>query len=64
MRRAKIIQQLESEMAAAEAALADAADNDYSNIQNPAFYDGYWVGREFGLRQALTLLTGKELDHE
>lgn len=64
MRRDKIIAQLESERVTAEAALADAADTDYSDIQNPAFYDGYWVGREFGLRQALTLLTGKELDHE
>jgi len=66
MRRAKIIQQLESELATANRALGDSSAEvvDYTNVQEPAFYDGYWVGRQFGLRQALTLLKGKELNHE
>ena len=62
MKRAKIITQLESEMAAATAAIADG-ESDYSGIDDPAFYDGYWRGRQFGLQQVLTLLTGKELKH-
>lgn len=67
MKRAKIIQQLESELATANRALGDSPSPnalDYTNVQEPAFYDGYWVGRQFGLRQALTLLKGKELNHE
>mgnify|MGYP003687672897 CR=1 FL=1 len=60
MRRDKIIAQLESEMATAQASLADGK-SDYQDVHSPYFYDGYWVGRLFGLRQALTLLTGKEL---
>ena len=63
MKRAKIIAQLESEMVAVSAAIADGK-SDYIDIADPAFYDGYWVGRLFGLQQSLTLLKGKELNHE
>ena len=61
MRRDKIIAQLESELVQAKAALADT-EVVYTDGEHPAFYDGYWVGRIFGLRQTLTLLHGKELD--
>ena len=60
MKRKKVIAQLESEMAAAQAAIADGKSGD-QDVHSPYFYDGYWVGRLFGLQQALTLLTGKEL---
>jgi hypothetical protein len=60
MKRDKIIAQLESELVASYASLADA-DVAYSDGERPAFYDGYWTGRIFGLRQSLTLLHGKEL---
>jgi len=66
MKRSKIIQQLESELATANRALGDSPSPnvlDYTTVQDPAFYDGYWVGRQFGLQQVLTLLTGKELKH-
>lgn len=62
MKRAKIIAQLESELATASAATADSGAG-YQDVNDPAFYDGYWTGRQFGLQQVLTLLTGKELEH-
>ena len=55
MKRKKIIAQLESELAAAEAAIDDN-EGGYANRNEPAFFDGYWYGRRFGLEQALTLL--------
>jgi hypothetical protein len=62
MKRDKIIAQLQSELVQATAAIADGAYY-YSELQGPEFFDGYWRGRIFGLQQALTLLTGKELDY-
>ena len=69
MKRDRIITQLQSELAAAQAATADsthlrwAPPYDNGDV-DPSFFEGYWRGRIFGLQQALTLLTGKELDHE
>lgn len=62
MKRDKIIIQLQSELAQASASIADG-DPAYDNTDSsPDFFDGYWRGRIFGLHQALTLLTGKELE--
>jgi hypothetical protein len=61
MKRSKIIAQLESELAVAAKALADTKV-EYTDANDPALH-GYWVGRHFGLKQTLTLLKGKELDH-
>lgn len=60
MKRDKIIAQLESELVSSKAALADT-NVLYTEGEHPSFYDGYWTGRIFGLRQSLTLLHGKEL---
>tara|TARA_R110002073_G_scaffold88173_4_gene209276 strand:+ start:2851 stop:3048 length:198 start_codon:yes stop_codon:yes gene_type:complete len=64
MKRDKIIAQLESQLATANAAMSDSGfyAHDYSGIDDPAFYDGYWIGARFHLREALTLLYGKELE--
>ena len=64
MRREKIVAQLESELAAAQAATADSTPPYDNGDIDPSFFEGYWRGRIFGLQQTLTLLTGKELDHE
>jgi hypothetical protein len=61
MRRDKIIAQLESELVAAKAALADKPVCCFETVEE---VNGYWTGRLFGLRQTLTLLKGKELDDE
>ncbi len=64
MRRDKIVAQLESELVTAQAATADTTPPYDNGDVDPSFFEGYWRGRIFGLQQALTLLTGKELDHE
>lgn len=62
MTRDKVIAQLLSELATANAASADEKIG-FSANEHPGFYAGYWEGRRFGLIQAITLLTGKEMDH-
>ena len=66
MQRSKIILQLASELAATEAALGDHATFILGRpiFDNADTVHGYWVGRQEGLRQALTLLLGKVLDHD
>ena len=61
MKREKVIAQLESELVAVKAALADEPVCCFETAEEVI---GYWTGRLFGLRQTLTLLKGKELDHE
>ena len=61
MKRDKIIAQLESELVAVKAALADKPVCCFETVEE---VNGYWTGRQFGLRQTLTLLKGKELDDE
>ncbi len=63
MKREKIVAQLLSELATANAANADETRG-FTECEHPGFYAGYWQGRRFGLVQALTLLTGKEVDSE
>ena len=64
MRREKIVAQLESELAAAQAATADSTPPYDNGDIDPSFFEGYWRGRIFGLQQALTLLHGKEQNFE
>lgn len=61
MKREKIIAQLRSEYVQALVAIGDGK-LEYNTEYSPDFFDGYWRGRIFGLQQALTLLTGKELN--
>lgn len=61
MKRDKIIAQLESELVAVKAALADKPVCCFETVEE---VNGYWTGRLFGLRQTLTLLKGEELDDE
>jgi hypothetical protein len=66
MKRDKIVAQLLSELATANAASADETKG-FTACEHPGFYSGYWEGRRFGLIQAITLLTGKpvyEVDEE
>ena len=61
MKREKIIAQLQSELVAVKAALADKPVCCFETAEE---VNAYWTGRLFGLRQTLTLLKGEELDHE
>ena len=63
MRAWRARNQLESEMAQAEAALADL---DPSGLQpnTPEWTDGYWYGRYHGLREAIHLMKEVENHHE
>ena len=61
MRREKIIAQLESQRASIRAALKDESV-DYTDVDDPAFFHGYWVGALYHNTEALTLLKGKELE--
>ena len=58
MPRHRVILQLESELTQASAAAADGVPP-YDANEDPAFYDGYWRGRIFGLQSALAYLTEK-----
>lgn len=58
MKRHRIILQLESELVQASAASADGPPP-YDANEDPAFYDGYWRGRIFGLQSALSCLREK-----
>ena len=60
MKRDKIITQLESHRATIKAALADD-DGRPEMGEHPAYYHGYWKGALFHNTEALTMLTGKEL---
>ena len=53
--RHRVILQLESELGQARAATADGPP-DYDANEDPAFYEGYWRGRIFGLESALSHL--------
>jgi hypothetical protein len=61
MKRDKIIDQLKSHRASIKAAMSDGGAA-YTDDEHPAFYDGYWRGALFHNTEALTLLTGKELE--
>ena len=61
MKREKVIAQLESELVAVKAALADKPVCCFETVEE---VNGYWTGRLFTLRQTLTLLKGEELDDE
>jgi hypothetical protein len=61
MKRDKIIAQLESHRASIKASMSDG-DTAYTDDEHPAFYDGYWRGALFHNTEALTLLTGEELE--
>jgi hypothetical protein len=54
VKRHRVILQLESELAQAEAASADNAVPEL--FDNPQFVDGYWHGRVIGLVGALAYL--------
>jgi hypothetical protein len=56
--RHRVIKQLESELVQAAASVADGVPG-YDSDEDPAFFDGYWRGRIFGLEQALAFLTEK-----
>ena len=56
--RNRVVKQLESELVQARKSVADGAP-EYSPNEDPAFFDGYWRGRIFGLEQALAFLTEK-----
>ena len=55
MKRHRIILQLESELAQAEAASADR-ETSPSIFDDTQFVDGYWHGRKIGLAAALAFL--------
>tara|TARA_R110001606_G_scaffold118964_1_gene249787 strand:- start:1089 stop:1268 length:180 start_codon:yes stop_codon:yes gene_type:complete len=58
MKRHRVILQLESELVQASAASADRPPP-YDANEDPAFYEGYWTGRIFGLQSALSCLKEK-----
>ena len=53
IRRHRIITQLESELDAAEKALADHPTNVSEHFNTAAQVDAYWYGRIIGLTEAL-----------
>ena len=61
MRQEKIIAHLEAQRATIKAAIADG-NVDYSDVDEPAFFDGYWIGALKHNTEVLTLLLGRELE--